>query len=107
MGINCKPQLFPTVYNSLQSFEEFKVEFHHVYVRACKNPTKKWNEFMYLATDDVIFAILESWPPEWCTPTIFMLEMEKSATQRKKEEAKLQMTQLADKRRKEAATAKA
>jgi len=38
MGINHKPLLSPTVYNSLQSFAEFKKDFHHIYLRACKDP---------------------------------------------------------------------
>jgi len=87
MGINCKPHLLPTVYNSLQSFTEFKAEFHHVYIRACKDPAKTWNELPCLATDDVIFTVLESWPLEWCTPASSTVEAEKSTTQRKKNEA--------------------
>lgn len=41
MGITRKPRLSPTVYNSLQSFTKFKEDFHHVYIRAHKDPTKK------------------------------------------------------------------
>ncbi len=37
MGINHKLQLSPTVYNSLQSFAEFKEYFHNVYIRAQKD----------------------------------------------------------------------
>ena len=65
MGINHKPWLSPIVYNSPQSFTEFKVDFHHVYIRVRKDPTKKWKELPYLATNDVIFIALESWLPEW------------------------------------------
>ena len=78
MGINCKPWLSSTVYNNLQSFTEFKVDFHHVYIRARKDPTKKWNELPYLGTDDVIFNILEVWPSEWHAPAIFAVEVSKS-----------------------------
>ena len=34
MGINHKPWISPTVYNSLQSFMEFKADFNHVFIRA-------------------------------------------------------------------------
>jgi len=88
MGINCKPRLSPTVYNSLQSFTEFKVAFHHIYIKVWKDPTKTWHEVLYLEMDDFIFALLESWPPEWCTPTSSVVESKKFATQRQKEEAK-------------------
>ena len=87
MGINYKPQLSSIVYTSLQSFTEFKVEFHHIYLRVCKDPANKWNKLPYMAIDDVIFDVLETWLPEWCAVDISMLE--KSATQ--KEEAKLHM----------------
>jgi len=107
MGINRKLWLSPTVYNSLQSFAEFKADFHHVYIRARKGPVKKWNELSYLTTNDVIFDVIESWPPEWCTPAIFAAETEKFVAQQKKEEAKLQMAQLAKKTRKKAASTKA
>lgn len=89
MGINCKLQFTPTVYNSLQSFADFKVDFHRIYIRVHKDPTKKWNELPYMAMDDVIFDVLEALPSEWHTPSIFVMEERKSATQRKREEAKL------------------
>jgi len=40
MGINYKPRLSPTVYNSLQSFVEFKADLHSIYIRARKDPAK-------------------------------------------------------------------
>lgn len=79
MGINRKPRLLPTVYNSLQSFVEFKADFHHVFIKARKDPMKMWHELPYLVTDDVIFAVLESWPLEWRTPAGSTVEAENSA----------------------------
>lgn len=38
MGINCKPRFFPIVYASLRSFVEFKADFHHVFIKARKDP---------------------------------------------------------------------
>ena len=82
MGINCKSQLSPTVYNILQSFAEFKENIHSIYIRPHKDPTKKWRRLPFVATDDVIFNILETWLPEWCALDI--TEIEKSMTKRKK-----------------------
>ena len=95
MGINRNLWLSPIVYNNLHSFTVFKVDFHHVYIRVRKDPVKKWNELPYLAIDDVIFAVLESWSLEWRAPANSMMESEKSIAQRKKEEEKLSMAQLA------------
>ena len=89
MGINRKSRLSPTIYNNLQSFAEFKADLHSIYIRAHKDSAKQWRELPFVATDVVIFNILETWTPEWCTPDI--VAMEKSATQRKKDEAKLRM----------------
>lgn len=38
---------------------------------------KTWHELPYLATDNVIFVVLELWPSEWCTPTNSVVEAEK------------------------------
>ena len=91
----------------MQSFSEFKADFHHVFIRARKDPTKTWHNILYPATDDVIFAVLESWPSEWCAPVGSTVETDKSTMYRKKEETKLRMAQLAGKRRKEKVEAKA
>lgn len=64
VGINHKPRLSPTVYNSLQSFTEFKVDFHHIYLRTCKDLTKKWSELPFITTSNVIFDVLQTWLPE-------------------------------------------
>lgn len=34
-------------YNSLQSFAEFKIDFHHVFIRVWKDPMKMWCELPY------------------------------------------------------------
>jgi len=106
MGINCKPRLSLTVYNSLQIFTEFKADFHHVFIKVQKDPTQTWRELPYLVTD-VIFEVLESWPSEWRALAGSAVEVEKSVAQWKKEEVKLRMAQLAEKRRKEEVAAKA
>jgi len=40
MGINHKSWLSPTIYNSLQSFAEFKADMYNIYIRVCKDLTK-------------------------------------------------------------------
>lgn len=46
--------------------------------------------------------VLDQWPTEWCTTIDLVVGGSKSTAQKKKEEAKLKMTQLAEKRKKEA-----
>jgi len=91
MEINRKPMLSPTIYNSLQRFVEFKADFHHVFIKAWKEPTKMWHELPNLAINDVIFMVLESWPPKWHALVGSAVEVNKSVAQRKKEETKLWM----------------
>ena len=70
MGINHKPVLSPTVYNSLQSFSEFKVDMHNIYIKVRKDPTKQWVKLPFVATDDVIFNVREAWLLEWRAPLL-------------------------------------
>lgn len=76
---------------------------HNIYIRVCKDLIKQWIKLSFVATYDVIFNVLEAWPPKWCAPNI--AKMEKLTEQRKKDKAKLHIAQLAEKQRKEAATA--
>ena len=99
VGINRMSWLSPTVYNSLQSFVEFKVDLHSIYIRAHKDSTNQWSELPFVAMEDVIFDVLETWLLEWRAQNI--AAMEKSVAQKKKEDAKLRMMQLAEKRRQE------
>lgn len=54
IGINHKPRLSRTIYNSLQSFEEFKLEMHNIYIRAHKDLTKEWIKLLFVAIDNGI-----------------------------------------------------
>jgi len=100
MWINRKPWLSPTVYNSLQRFAEFKVDMHNIYIRVHKDPTKQWIKLPFVDTEDAIFYVLEAWQLEWHTPDI--AKTKKFVVQKKKDDAKLCITQLAEKQRKEA-----
>lgn len=91
------------VYANLQGYAEFKACFHHVAIKARKGPTHKWYDLPYLATDDVIDAVLDRWPTKWRTTTDLAVGGSKSTAQRNKEEAKLKMMQLAKKRMKDVA----
>ena len=89
MGINPKLWLSPIVYSNLQSFAKFKGDFRNVFMRAWKDPMKTCHKLPYLAIDDVIFAVLESWPLEWRAATGSTMEIDKSTVRCKKEETKL------------------
>jgi len=52
--------------------------------------------------DDEIQVVIDSWPTEWHIVLDLMARSSKTATQRKKDEAKLNMMQLTKKRLKEA-----
>jgi len=80
MTINRKPWLSPMVYNNLQIFVGFKADFDHVFIRARKYPMKTWHEIPYLATNDVIFIVLESWPPKWHAPAGSVVEAKNSTS---------------------------
>lgn len=60
MLMNWRLRLSPTVYNSLQSFAEFKADMHNIYLRARKDPANEWKKLLFVATDDAIFTILET-----------------------------------------------
>lgn len=102
MGINCNPRFLPTIYNNLQTFAKFKVDMHSIYIRAQKDPTLQWKKLPFVATNDVIFKILETWLLERRAPDF--VEIEKSTAERKKDETKLCIAQLAKKTRQEATT---
>jgi len=68
---------------------------HNIYITVRKDPTKQWIKLPFVATDDAIFNVLEAWPSEWCTLDI--AKIAKSIAQKKKDEAKLHITQLDEK----------
>lgn len=87
MWINKHLCLSPLVYDSLQSFSDFKSYMHNVYIRAQKDPKQKWTTLPFFTIDDAISAVLETWPPEWCAlDLVACYEME---IQRQKDVAKL------------------
>lgn len=45
----------------------------------------QWNKLPFIDIDDVIFSVLESWPPKWHTPNL--AELDRTPTQRRKDEA--------------------
>ena len=64
MWINRRSCLSPTVHNDLQSFADFKVDMQNIYIRARKDLTQQWTKLPFIATDDMIYTVLETWPPE-------------------------------------------
>jgi len=45
----------------LTEYVEFKLDFHHVFMHARKDPEQKWYVLPYLATNNVIAAVLNRW----------------------------------------------
>jgi len=70
MWINKRLRLSPTVYDSLQSFVDFKVDMHDVYIKVHKDTTQNWTKLPFIVIDDVVFTMLDSWPPEWHAPDL-------------------------------------
>lgn len=78
---------------------EFKANFHHVSIHARKDSENKWYDLPYLATENAITVVLDRWLVDWCTASDLTAGSSKFAAQRKKDEAKLKMEQLATKRK--------
>lgn len=101
MAINRKPWLLPTIFDQIAEYVEFKMDFHHGFMHAQKDPKKKWYDLPYLATEDMIATVLDYWPIDWCTALDLTSGSSNFATKKKKDEATLMMEQLAEKRKKE------
>lgn len=65
---------------------EFKADLHHVYIKARKDPTQAWKSLWFIAINDVIDDIVDTWPAAWHGP--LLEEHDKAAIWKKKEEAK-------------------
>lgn len=70
MWINRRPRLSHTVYDSLRSFVDFKADMHNMYIKAHKDLVQNWPKLPFIVIDDAIFAMVDSWPPEWCAPDL-------------------------------------
>lgn len=104
MAINQQSQLSPTVYEQLLEYAEFKAYFHHMYIRAQKDPEQKWFDLPYLAIDDEIQELIQRWPIDWHSPFDLDAGTSKgvgSSMERKKEEVKQVVQKLVVQRRKE------
>jgi len=64
MWINRRLHLSPIVHNSLRSFVDFKVDMHNIYIRARKDLVQQWTKLPSIAIGNVMFTVLESWPPK-------------------------------------------
>lgn len=89
--INQKPWFSPTVFEQLSGYTKFKVDFHHVYIRARKDLDQKWYDIPYLATDDAIVKVLKHWPTDWHTSLDLATRTSKSSEKQKKEAARLKV----------------
>jgi len=81
---------------------EFKANFHCVSIQARKDPNQKWYDLPYLAMNNAITVVLESWPSEWRMASNLLVGSSKSVAKQKKEETRHKMQQLATEGKKEA-----
>ena len=80
MWINRRPRLSPTMYNNLRSFADFKADMHNVYIKVHKDPAQNRTKIPFIAIDDLIFSVLESWPYTWRASDL--VEKERKAAQK-------------------------
>ena len=93
MWIKQRLRLSPTMYNSLRRFANFKADMYNVYIKARKDIVQTRTKLPFIAINDAIFSVLESWPPEWHAPN--MEEKDRTTAQKQKDATKLRITQLA------------
>jgi len=87
MWIKKRPHLSPTMYKILWSLEDFKADMHNVYIKVNKDLVKNCTKLPFIVIYGAIFAVLDSWPPEWQTPNI--VEHNKTVVQKQKDSTKL------------------
>lgn len=91
------------MYSSLQSFADFKEDMHNVYIKARKDSAQTWTKLPFIAIDDDIFFMLDSWPAEWHASDL--AKRDRTVAQTQKDETKLRVTKLAQQRCNEKAAA--
>lgn len=84
--INAQPCLSNEIYESMKNIAEFKADMHCIYIRACKDPTRAWTSLPFVASDDVVDAVVDTWPPKWRGPEV--VEHNEAAIWKLKEEVK-------------------
>jgi len=57
-----------SVYDSVNIFVDFKVDMHHVYIKAREDLEQKWTTLPFITIDDVVFTVLDTWPSKWHAP---------------------------------------
>lgn len=46
----------------MKHISEFKVGMHHVYIRARKDLAQAWTSLRFIAINDIIDEIMDTWP---------------------------------------------
>lgn len=62
--ITQQPHLSNEIYNSVKHIAEFKADMHFIYIQAHKDPDQMWTAFPFLAIDEAIDVVLDTWPWE-------------------------------------------
>lgn len=53
----------------MKHIAKFKVDMHHVYIEAWKDPAQTWTPLPFIFTNDIVHKIVEAWPAAWRGPT--------------------------------------
>jgi len=60
---------------------------HNIFIKVHQDSAKQQTKLLFIATNNTIFVVLETWPPEWRAPDL--TELEKVIAQKKKDDSKL------------------
>jgi len=105
--INELPCMSNGIYESMKHITEFKEDMHHIYIRTRKNLARAWTSLQFIAIDDIVDGVMDTWPPAWrrleaveCNEAVIRWQEEEAnhAAQQKRNEqltAKVQESQEA------------
>lgn len=81
-----QPRLFTEIYDSVKHIAEFKEDMNFVSIWACKDPNQMWTTLPFIAIDEAIDVVLDTWPLEWHRPDA--VEHDEATISKQKAEAK-------------------
>jgi len=59
----------PTLFKQLETYVDFKADFHNVSICAWKDLEHTWNLLSYLEFEMDVEEVVGYWPVEWLEPT--------------------------------------
>ena len=64
------PCLTKEVIRNFKYILKFKIDMHHIYIQACKDPEKEWFPCEYRLHEQAIENIISEWPLELKVPIV-------------------------------------